>query len=118
MGLVKRAATPMVPNFDLWSKLEFISEPREYRHIVGSLQYATLTRSDIQLAMNRLSQFMAAPTQVHWIALKCVLHFISGTLRHKILLRQMVGRSIMVYYDADGEDTSWTEGAEPGISST
>lgn len=52
MASVKPTMTPMVPNFDLQSKSELLSKPTVYRRIVGSLQYATLTRLDIQLAVN------------------------------------------------------------------
>lgn len=61
MANVKPAATPMVPNIDLHIQSESFAEPSEYKHIVGSLQYVMLTRSNVQVAMNILSQFMEAP---------------------------------------------------------
>ncbi|GJV17197.1 retrovirus-related pol polyprotein from transposon RE1 [Tanacetum coccineum] len=44
-----------------------------YRSIVGSLQYLAITRLDVSFAVNKLSQFMHAPTQLHLQALKRVL---------------------------------------------
>ncbi|GJT93199.1 retrovirus-related pol polyprotein from transposon TNT 1-94 [Tanacetum coccineum] len=41
-----------------------------YRSIVGSLQYLAITRPDVSFAVNKLSQFMHAPTQLHLQALK------------------------------------------------
>jgi hypothetical protein len=41
-----------------------------YRSTVGALQYATVTRPDLQFAVNKVSQFMANPTDVHWQAVK------------------------------------------------
>ncbi|OMO97226.1 Reverse transcriptase, RNA-dependent DNA polymerase [Corchorus capsularis] len=45
----------------------------EFRKIIGSLQYLTLTRLDICYAVNKLSQFMHKPTTLHLQALKRVL---------------------------------------------
>jgi histone deacetylase 1/2 len=42
-----------------------LSNPTEYRTVVGSLQYLSLTRSDVSFAVNRMSQFMHAPTDEH-----------------------------------------------------
>lgn len=70
---MKSATTPMVANCDLWSDEEPIKDAHEYRRIIGSLQYITLTRPDIQLVVNRLSQFMATPKPIHVSAMKRVL---------------------------------------------
>ena len=37
-----------------------------YRQLPGALQYLTLTRPDIFFAVNKLSQFMQCPSQLHW----------------------------------------------------
>lgn len=42
----------------------------EYRHVIGALQYLSLTRLDISFAVNKLSQFMHHPTMTHWTATK------------------------------------------------
>ena len=38
----------------------------EYCQVIGALQYLSLTRLDISFAVNKLSQFMHRPTQIHW----------------------------------------------------
>lgn len=96
----------MVPNIDLNIDSEPLKEQKEYRRIIGSLQYITLTRPDVQLAVNRLSQFMGKPTQLHWVSMKWVLRFLASTMNNGILLRPMVGAGVIAYCDTDwGGDT-------------
>ena len=41
-------------------------DPSEYRSMVYSLQYFSLTHPDIAFSVNRLSQFMHHPIAMHW----------------------------------------------------
>jgi len=50
-----------------------------YRHIVGALQYCTLTRLDIAYIVNQLCKFLHAPTSAHFTPAKRVLHYLKGT---------------------------------------
>jgi hypothetical protein len=52
-----------------------LHDPSRYRHIVGSLVYLTITRPDIAHAVHILSQFVAAPTSVHYGHLLRVLRY-------------------------------------------
>ncbi|KAG8504119.1 hypothetical protein CXB51_002467 [Gossypium anomalum] len=71
MTNAKSVHTPMV-NSSLLSKDESepLADPTEYHSIAGALQYIVLTRPDIAYAVNRVCQFMHAPTSLHMVALK------------------------------------------------
>ena len=59
---------------------EPLSNPTEYRHIVGALQYVTLTRPNITYSVNQLCQHMHAPTLVHLTTTKRVLRYLKGSI--------------------------------------
>jgi hypothetical protein len=74
------AATPM----DLHLQLRPtdgnpLQDPSHYGHIVVSLVYLTVTRPDIAHAVHILSQFVSAPTSVHFGHLLRVLRYLRGT---------------------------------------
>lgn len=58
----------------------FLSNPTEYRFIVGGLQYLTWTRPNLSFAVNQVCQFMHAPREQHMQAAKRILRFLKGTL--------------------------------------
>ncbi|KAG7559324.1 hypothetical protein ISN45_Aa05g009200 [Arabidopsis thaliana x Arabidopsis arenosa] len=69
--------------------------------VIGSLQYLAFTRPDIAYAVNRLSQFMHRPTDIHWQAAKRILRYLAGTASHGILLRSNSPPSLHAFSDAD-----------------
>lgn len=62
------------------------ADETEYRKLVWSLQYLTLTRPDIAFCVNRLSQFMHSPSQSHWSSLKRILTYLKGTIHYGLSL--------------------------------
>ena len=74
------AATPMELNLQLrLNDGTPLPDPSRYRHIIGSLVYLTITRPDIAHPVHILSQFVSAPTSVHYAHLLRVLRYLRGT---------------------------------------
>jgi hypothetical protein len=76
MDKSKSVDTPLSPS----EKLSLLdgdplceADATKYRSVVGALQYLTLTRPDICFAVNKVCQFLHAPTTVHWSAVKRIL---------------------------------------------
>jgi histone deacetylase 1/2 len=72
-----------------------------YRSIVGALQYITLTRPDIAFSINKVCQFLHAPTTIHWTAVKCILRYLRGTISHGLRLRKSPSTIVSAFSDAD-----------------
>ncbi|KAL0733864.1 hypothetical protein Bca4012_010074 [Brassica carinata] len=68
---------------------------------MGSLQYLAFTRPDIAFPVNRLSQFMQSPTDLHWQAVNIILRYLAGTASYGILLRVDTPLKLHAYSDAD-----------------
>ncbi len=59
---------------------DYITDVTEYRSIVGSLIYASVsTRPDITHAVNMVSRYMGQPTRNHMLAAKRILRYLKGT---------------------------------------
>lgn len=83
MSNAKSCPTPTCPGIKLSREDSPVFEqPTVYRSIIGALQYLTLTRPDISFAVNKLSQFLQAPTNDHWKACKRVLRYLRGTTEY------------------------------------
>lgn len=108
---MKEAVTPMSST----GKLLLVdrspsTDASVYRSVIGSLQYLSLTRPDIAYTVNKLAQYMHAPTQVHWAAAKRLLHYLKHTIHYGLHLQRNQPLQLLAYSDADwaGDRDSYT----------
>lgn len=73
----------------------------EYRCIIGDLQYLSLTWLDISYAVNKFSQFIHCPSQLHWVAIKCLLRYLKHTIYHGLFLRRNSPHLLHTFLDSD-----------------
>ena len=94
--------TPMMSN-QILSKHggKLLDDPHHYRSVVGALQYVTITRPELAYSVNRVCQFMQAPTEIHWKAVKRILRYLKGTPKLGIHLRRSPTLNLMAFCDAD-----------------
>nr|GEV06272.1 retrovirus-related Pol polyprotein from transposon TNT 1-94 [Tanacetum cinerariifolium] len=71
----------------------------KYRQVVGSLQSVTLSRPDITFAFNKVCQYMHAPTENHWSAVKRILRYLHGTVEHGMLIHRSSGSTLQAFTD-------------------
>ena len=79
---------------------EPLSNPTEYRQVVGALQYCTLTRPEIAFSVNQLCQYMHAPSTAHWSTVKRVLRYLKSSVDHGLMYSKG-SLTLTVYYDND-----------------
>ena len=72
-----------------------------YRSTVGALQYLCLTRPDISFAVNKVCQFLSAPTDVLWSAVKRILRYVKETLNTGLSICRSSSTELSVYTDAE-----------------
>jgi hypothetical protein len=100
----KGVSTPMLPAEKLQIKGGTLLSPEDttrYRSVVGALQYLLLTRPDIAFSVNRVCQFMAAPTSDHWIAVKRILRYLHNTIDMGLTLVKNDSSLLSAFSDAD-----------------
>ncbi|XP_050144052.1 uncharacterized mitochondrial protein AtMg00810-like [Malus sylvestris] len=101
MSDCKSCVTPSYPNHKLLKHSSPpYKDPTTYRSIVGALQYLTFTRPDIAYSVNQVCQFMQAPLESHFVAVKRILRYLKGTLGWGICFRYG-SLDLKAYTDAD-----------------
>jgi histone deacetylase 1/2 len=73
----------------------------QYRSVVGSLQYLTVTRPDLSYAVNMVYTFLHEPRDTHWAAVKCSLLYVKMTCDHGLSLRPSSASLLSAVSDAD-----------------
>jgi histone deacetylase 1/2 len=106
METIRSCSSPCLPHNQMTKDQGIpLADPTLYRSIVGALQYLTFTRPDIAYAVNTVCQFMSAPTDVHFAAVKRILRYLQGSIQ-KGLSYSSTGAvnnavTIKAYCDAD-----------------
>ncbi|KAL5820074.1 hypothetical protein ACOSQ4_023916 [Xanthoceras sorbifolium] len=77
------------------------TDSTQYRQVIGSLQYLSLTRPDVSFVVNKLSQFMHRPTSNHWVVVKRVLRYLKGSINHGLLISRGSPLRLHAFADAD-----------------
>ncbi|XP_019261076.1 PREDICTED: uncharacterized protein LOC109239027 [Nicotiana attenuata] len=74
---------------------------KEYRQVIGALQYLKNPRPDISFAVNRLAQFMHLPSIKHWQAAKHLLRYLKQTITLGLHINHSDTTRLTAYSDAD-----------------
>ncbi|XP_062094304.1 uncharacterized mitochondrial protein AtMg00810-like [Humulus lupulus] len=80
---------------------ELLENPIVYRSLIGGLQYLTHTQSDLSFAVNKLSQFLKAPTTCHWNIAKIILRYVKGTPHHGLHIKHCDQLALTRYSDVN-----------------
>ena len=110
------------------------SDPTYFRSLAGKLQYLTLTRPDIQFAVNYVCQKMHSPTVVDFSNLKRILRYLKATCRLGLNINAKTGFLLYGFSDSDwagcedtrrytgglctflGSNISWSAKRHPTVS--
>ena len=88
----------MVKNDQLSKKVD----PVHYLSMVGNLLHlARATHPDIAYAIGIVSKFNCDPTEAHLTAVKCIFHYLKGTISLKLHYTPTSGTKLLGYSDVD-----------------
>nr|GEW57315.1 putative ribonuclease H-like domain-containing protein [Tanacetum cinerariifolium] len=94
--------TPMVEQAKL--KLDLIGQPvdhTDYRNMVGSLMYVTLSRPDIMFPTCMCARYQANPNEHHVSAVKRIFRYLKRTINLRLWYPKDYGFDLTAYSDAD-----------------
>lgn len=77
------------------------NDSTQHRSVVGALQYLTLTRPDIAFPMNKVCQYLHAPTTDHWAAVKRILKYLKGSTKLGLRIGKSTSMVVSAYLDVD-----------------
>jgi len=92
------------------------AESSSYRRLLGRLIYLTNTRPDITFSVNKLSQFVSAPTTVHHQAVFRILRYLKNAPGHGIFLSAASTTQLKAYSDSDWAACTETRKSVTGFS--
>jgi histone deacetylase 1/2 len=104
MASCKPVSTPFSTSEKLSAFEGNLLGPRDatnYRSILGALQYLTLTRPDLSFPVNKVCQYLHAPTDVHWSAVKRILRYVKSNTKIGLKISKCASMLISGFSDAD-----------------
>jgi hypothetical protein len=104
MMLCKPVSTPLATGGKVASYIGTLlgqNDATQYRSIVGALQYLTLTQSDLAFAANKVCQFLHAPIDEHWAAVKRILRYLKGCIKLGLKITKNSSLLVSAFSDAD-----------------
>lgn len=69
---------------------------------LGALQYLTLTRPKISVNVNKLSLFIFAPTDLHWLAVKRLLRYLQARISYGLHMTKCTMLDVVGFSDWGG----------------
>jgi histone deacetylase 1/2 len=104
MSNCKPSSTPL-PATEKLSRFEGeplgVDDSTRYKSIVGALQYLTLTRPDLAVAVNKVCQFLHAPTSIHWVSVKRILRYVKFIVDLGLTIPKRISFLVSAFSDAD-----------------
>ena len=73
----------------------------KYRSLVGALQYLTLIRPDISYSVNKVCQYLQAPTSQHLTAVKRIIGYLKFTTTVGLKIQKCSSTLLSAYSHAD-----------------
>lgn len=80
---------------------DLLADVDTYRRLVGKLLYLNFTRPNISFVVNQLSQFVHAPTTIHWEGALHILKYLKGTIHHDLYYAANSTSQLQAYCDLD-----------------
>lgn len=79
-----------------------LKDHASYRALIGSLLYLALaTRPDIAHAVAELARYVSNPTDEHWLGVKRILRYLSGTATYGLKYSAEQSSELLSYSDSD-----------------
>lgn len=102
MNHCKPVKSPIVPESRLVKDEEGTKvNSTNYKQMIGSLMYLTVTKPDLCYVVSLLACFMDAPTLLHEMAVKRVCRYLKGTTELGILYKREGQETLLAYSDSD-----------------
>ncbi|KAL2253080.1 UNVERIFIED_CONTAM: Retrovirus-related Pol polyprotein from transposon RE1 [Sesamum indicum] len=102
LASAKATTTPFPAGFKLTAyEDELLTNPEQYRRLLGRLLYLGFSRPDICYAMQQLSQFMQWPCKGHWDAALNIVRYLKGTMHIGLFFAADSNFDLVSFCDAD-----------------